>query len=130
MLLNDSLRAIRNPFKKDSWIYIEDVGQLSAHNRHWIQFFSSIGKAVSFSENMCIGQTLIHFPHFIQVEVLRNTTLLPATIYEPLRRIGMLSEYPAIGFLQTNAKGCNFHRSFSENSLALNLSRSFGLDLL
>jgi hypothetical protein len=130
LLLNDSLRAIRNPFKNDSWIYIEEVGQLSAQSRHWMQFFSSVGKTVSFSENMCIGQTLIHFPHFIQVEVLRNTTLLPATIYEPLRRIGMLSEYPAIGFLQTNAKGCNFHRSFSENSLALNISRSFGLALL
>ncbi len=75
-------------------MYIDEVGHLSAHNRHWIQFSSSIGNTLSVFVKMCIGHTLTHFPQFTHEEALRNTTLSPKTKSAPLWRIGMPSEYP------------------------------------
>ena len=92
-----------------------------------MQFFSSVGKTVSFNANMCIGQILIHFPQFIQVEVFRNTTLLPAIISEPFTAYRYVIRITFNRIFIGQSQRMQFPSQFSANSLASNISRSFGV---
>ena len=78
-------------------MYIDEVGHLSAHNRHWIQFSSSIGNTLSVFVKMCIGHTLTHFPQFTHEESMADALSAELVSVDNTPTID-LSGYDLIGF--------------------------------